>query len=53
MERKLEMSLNLEVVVAQLALVKTSYQSIEAALDYIYGLDLNGLHKHPFVGETF
>jgi hypothetical protein len=35
----------------QLALIKTGYKSIEDAVDYIYGYDLGGMHKHPFVGE--
>ena len=45
------MKFNLELVVAQLALIKTEYKSIEDAADYIYGLDLHGHHKHPYVGE--
>jgi len=48
--KELELKFHCDRFVAELACLKAMpQQSLELALDYIYGHDPQSLHKHPFV----
>lgn len=47
--KELELKFKCDRAVAELACTKSNYKSLELALDYIYGLDPQSLHLHPFV----
>ena len=46
---ELETKFKCDHIVAELACYKANFVSLELALDYMYGQDLQMLHKHPFV----
>ena len=50
MEDTLFVNLECEYLVAQYALLMTNYQSVEAAIEFIFGTDDSGFYQHPFVG---
>ena len=50
MTNTLALQLQCDYLVAKYALTISSYQSVEAAVDIIFGTDEFGCHRHPFVG---
>ena len=50
MEDTLFINMECDYLVAQYALVKTEYKSVEAGVEFIFGTDDNDLYIHPFVG---
>ena len=49
MEDILFINIQCDYLVAQYALTKTNYVSVEAAADFIFGTDDTGTYQHPFV----
>lgn len=49
MLKELELKFRCDPLVAELACRKVNFESLELAVDFIYGPDPMNLHKHPFV----